>query len=75
MQNIYKDENCIFILTVNEKFERKTFNKNSSIKWYEKLLNEFPNEKVCHFKILKSVFKEYKKTFDYKILVNNSIIG
>ncbi len=75
MQNIYKDENCIFVLTVSQKFKRSTLNKDSSIMWYEKLLNEFPNEKVCHFKILKSVFKEYKKTFDYKILVNNSIIG
>ncbi len=75
MQNIYKDENCIFVLTVSQKFKRSTLNKDSSIRWFEKLNNEFPNEKVCHFKILKSVFKEYKKTFDYKILVNNSIIG
>ena len=74
-KNLYDDKHCVFILTIDKEFIKDYKDKEQAKKLYKKLFSENPKSKVILFKIQKSVFKEYKKTFDYKLLVNNSIIG
>lgn len=75
MKTAYDDRNCVFILTVDKKFKKKTELKYISIVALIELNKEFKDKKVEHFKILKSAYEKYRIDFDYEILVKNSIIG
>ena len=74
-KNMYHDKHCVFIITKDREFIKHYIDKERGKCFYEKLISNNPKSKVILFKVQKSVFKEYKKTFDYKLLVNNSIIG
>jgi len=74
-KNLYHDKYCVFVLVIDKEFIKDFKDKKKAIKLYEKLLSDKPKSKITLFKIQECVFKQYKINFDYKTLVNNSIIG
>lgn len=68
-----KDKDCVFLVVSDKTIINMCIDKEDSIHKYfrlKKIIND-----ARHYKVLKSVYAEYRKTNNFDLLVKNSIIG
>lgn len=64
-----------YIITINQVFEIVFNEKEKAFNYYDKIKNEYKQDKVLLDKIYDVAFEQYIKDYDFTFLRDNSIIG